>query len=172
MLKTDKEALIDLVSGDVERGMRAVAHLDALEKGHFEDHRVSAALVREKAHELAAICKCGSVQGAKRWAVQFLAEARVMTAAVKNAVLETAREPACSFLPSVLYLIGSNVAEFEDAGPELETLSGHADPEVRWRVAWVISRMRNRDVSVRRALANLCGDTHPTTQVYVRAAEG
>ncbi len=57
-------------------------------------------------------------------------------------------------------------------GALLVPLASNPDREVRWRVAYLISKMKALDPGMRQALAILRTDKDRTTQVYVEASKG
>lgn len=171
MLKKDKEAFLDFVSGDPARMRPALSHFVSQEKGHFEDHPPSSTLVRAHVPALMQLWHSEAAPECRSWIVQFIADAGVISAPVKPIVLSALRDPACTYLPTLLYLIGTEPALFHDIGPELKTLARHHDREVRWRVAYVISKMKEPSTEMRAAVAILKGDRDQTTQTYVRECE-
>lgn len=169
MLKKDREAFLDLVTGEPQRVAHAVAYFDTLERGHFEDHPPSRKLVREHLDALVTLWHANDIEGARDWALQFVADAQVASPKTKPLVIAALSDPSCSFLPTTLYLMGTMPGLFMDTGPLLRALARHPDREVRWRVAWLISMFQHIDSDMTAAIALLEQDPDHTTQVYVRA---
>ena len=169
MLKRDREAFLELVTGKPQRAALAVTYFSALERGHFEDHPLSRKLVQEHLDALVAVWNANNVTGARDWVLQFIADAQVASQKTKPLVISALSDPSCSFLPTVLYLMGTMPDLFTDAGPLLKALARHTDREVRWRVAWLISNFRHMDSDMTATIALLEQDPDHTTQVYVRA---
>ncbi|MBA4018528.1 MAG: hypothetical protein C0483_15275 [Pirellula sp.] len=157
-----------MVSGDAERATGAVAYFDALERGHLEEHPLSKKLVLENIDALLMLWHEGRVPGGRTWVLQFVADAHIASLATKPLVVSALSEPSCAFLPTVLYLMGTEPDLFSDTGQYMQALSRHPDREVRWRVAWFISKLRYRDDEMYAAIQVLEQDPDPTTQVYVR----
>ena len=65
--------------------------------------------------------------------------------------------------------MSTNPGLFADVGDHLLPLANHSDREVRWRVAYFISKVPSPDAGMRQAIAVLSSDPDETTQVYVRA---
>lgn len=172
MLKHDKEAFLALVSGDDEKVRAALEELNARELGHFEDHPVSAKLVKENLPSLIKVWNETTDPTCREWVLQFVADARVADPTVKPLVVNALSDPKTRFLPTVLYLMGTQPALFADVGELLVPLAHHPDEGVRWRVAWFISNVRNPDSSMRKAILMLRNDAYDTTQVYVRECLG
>lgn len=169
MLKRDKEDFLSFVSGDPASLTASVASLNAREKGHFEDHPLSAKLIKENVEELLAVWSSNSVAGARDWVLQFVADAGVADSRVKPIIISALSDKSCDFLPTVLYTMSTSPALFEDCGDLLIGLAEHPDREVRWRVAYFISKVRNKSQSMLSAIELLKKDRYDTTQVYVRA---
>lgn len=168
MLKSDKEAFLALVSGDEERVRLAQEELGARELGHFEDHPVSAKLVKEHLPALMELWNSTTDSTCREWVLQFVANARVAEPAVKPLVIDALSDPMSPLLPTVLYLMGTQPALFADVGELLVPLAQNPDDGVRWRVAWFISKVRSPDPLMRNAIQMLKNDAYDTTQVYVR----
>ena len=169
MLKRDRQAFIDLVSQDPQKIRDAVVDLNRRELGHFEDHPVSAKLVRENLPSLVRLWSENPVEGCRDWVLQFVADAGVADASVKHLILAALCDERCTFLPTVLYLMSTNAGLFADVGDHLLPLANHSDREVRWRVAYFISKVPIPDAGMRQAIAVLSSDPDETTQDYVRA---
>lgn len=169
MLKQDKEDFIAFASGDREHTAQVVQRLNARGLGHFEDHPLSAKLVRQHLAGLVSLWNDNPVPGARDWVLQFIADAQIADAQVRLMIREALADKDCPFLPTVLYTMGTAPALFEDCGDLLLALASHPDHEVRWRVAYFISKVRNRSESMVRAIHLLKLDRYDTTQVYVRA---
>ncbi|MES2610278.1 MAG: hypothetical protein V4679_08565 [Pseudomonadota bacterium] len=167
MLKQDKEDLIAFASGDRGHLAQVVQSLNAREPGHFEDRPLSAKPVRQHLAGLVSLWNDNPVPGARDWVLQFIADAQIADAQVRPMVQAALADKGCRFLPTVLYTMGP--ALFEDCGDLLLALANHPDHEVRWRVAYFISKVRNRSESMVRAIHLLKLDRYDTTQVYVRA---
>ena len=168
MLKRDKEAFLALISGDDDKVRRALEELNSRELGHFEDHPVSAKLIKEHLPALINLWNASSDGTCREWVLQFIADAGVAEPAVKPLVLQALSDPKSRLLPSVLYLMGTQPALFADVGELLVPLVRHPDEAVRWRIAWFISKVRSASPSMMKAIQTLKGDTYDTTQVYVR----
>lgn len=169
VLKKDREAFALLTSGDRASAVEAVAYFNSLEPGHLEDHPLSRKLVQDSLGALVSLWSEDQVPGVREWVLQFVAAAQVASEATKPLVAAALSDPSCRFLPTVLYLMGTKPSLFADVGEPLRALAAHPDPEVRWRVAWFISKLPRVNSEVSGALALLERDPHPTTQVYVRA---
>lgn len=169
MLKQDKEDFIAFASGDRGRMAQVVQSLNARTPGHFEDHPLSAQLVRKHLAGLVSIWNDNPVPGARDWVLQFIADAQIADAQIRPMVQAALADQGCRFLPTVLYTMGTAPVLFEDCGDLLLALASHPDHEVRWRVAYFISKVRNRSESMVRAIHLLKLDRYDTTQVYVRA---
>jgi hypothetical protein len=155
MLKQDKEDFVAFASGGREHTAQVVRRLNARALGHFEDHPLSTKLVRQHLAGLVSLWNDNPVPGARDWVLQFVADAQIANAQVRPMVQ--------------LYTMGTAPALFEDCGDLLLALASHPDHEVRWRVAYFISRVRNRSEPMVRAIHLLKLDRYDTTQVYVRA---
>lgn len=171
MLKNDQEVFLDLVSGEESRIKKALTEIKARERGHFEDHPMSTKLVREHLPALLHLWRENPIDGCREWAFQFIADARVVDPQVKPLIVASLSEQNCRYLPTVLYLMSTKPGLFDDIGALLVPLAGNPDREVRWRVAYVISKMKTLDAGMRQALAILRTDKDHTTQVYVEAAK-
>ncbi|WP_282272763.1 hypothetical protein [Stenotrophomonas sp. PS02298] len=169
MLKKDREAFALFASGDPSQIARAIAYFQSLEPGHFDDHPLSRKMVAENLGVLVDLWHSNRVPGTRDWVVQFVADAQLASELTKPLVATALLDPSCAFLPTVLYLMGTRPALFADLGVPLTALATHSDPEVRWRVAWFISKVPRLDADLAAAVALLERDTHATTQVYVRA---
>lgn len=172
MLKQDKEDFIAFASGDRGRMAQLVQGLKDRELGHFEDHPLSAKLVRQHLAGLVSVWNDNPVPGARDWVLQFVADAQIADAQVRPMVQAALADKDCPFLPTVLYTMSTAPALFEDCGDLLLTLASHPDHAVRWRVAYFIFKVRNRSESMVRAiqlLKDAPDDPDGTTQVYVRA---
>ena len=171
MLKKDKMAFLDFVSGDTDRMRLALAHFASQEAGHFEDHPPSLSLVRSHITDLVRLWNSETDPECRSWIVQFIADAGVVDSTLKPIVLSALRDVQGQFLPTLLYLVGTMPVLFTDIGPELSVLARHSDREVRWRVAYVISKMKILSPEMRTAVAILRNDRDPTTEVYVQECE-
>lgn len=172
MLKQDKDDFIAFASGSREQMAQVVQRLNAHEPGHFEDHPLSAKLVRQYLAGLIAIWNDDPVPGARDWVLQFFADAQITDAQVRPMIQAALADKECAFLPTVLYTISTAPALFEDCGDLLLTLASHPDHAVRWRVAYFILKVPNRSESMVRAiqlLKDAPDDPDGTTQVYVKA---
>jgi hypothetical protein len=168
MLKKDKIAFEDFVSRDPHRQQRALAYFESLELGYFEDHPLSKKLIKEHIVNLIEIWNESDTPKTRDWIVQFIADAGVANTSVKPIILSGLRDPSCPYLPTLLYLIGNSPELFADIGSELDGLAKHPESDVRWRVAWVISKMKDISPEMRSALRILENDPFPTTITYVR----
>jgi len=169
VLAADKKVFLDFTSGDSEKIKTALAHLEALPLGHFEDHPLSRKLVLSGFDALVALWNSDVAPvGCRRWIAQLVADARIAATGVKPIVQQALGDRSCSYLPTLLYLIGSNPESFEGIGESLLPLASHPDREVRWRVAWAISKMKQRDSHMMQAIKILARDPDSTTKVYVR----
>lgn len=164
MLKQDKEDFIAFASGDREHTAQVVQRLNARELGHFEAHPLSSKLVRQHLADLVSLWNDNPVPGAHDWVLQFVADAQVCPM-----IQAALADKDCPFLPTVLYTMSTAPALFEDCGDLLPALASHPDHEVRWRVAYFISKVRNRSEPMVRTINLLKSDPCDTTQVYVRA---
>lgn len=78
------------------------------------------------------------------WVSQFIADARVVDSAVKPLVVSSLSDKNCKHLPTVLHLMCTRANLFGDIGALLVPLASNPDREIRWRVAYLISRMRRK----------------------------
>lgn len=172
MLRKDQQVFLDFVSGQNPRIENALLELKARERGHFEDHPMSAKLVKEHLNSLIHLWHENPVDGCREWVSQFIADARVVDSAVKPLVVSSLSDENCKRLPTVLNLMRPRANLFGDIGALLVPLASNPDREVRWRVEYLISRMRALDLGMRQALALLETDKDDTTRVYVEACKG
>jgi hypothetical protein len=172
MLKKDKEDFLAFVSGDLVLTQKAVDSLNAREKGHFEDHPMSSKFVKQYLNELVNLWRESSVGGAREWTLQFIADAGVSNENTKPLIVAALSDPSCPFLPTVIYLMSTSPNLFADSGKYLLPLASHPDREVRWRVAYFISKVKSPDQDMKRCIELLKQDRDDTTQVYVRACAG
>jgi hypothetical protein len=168
MLKKDREAVFDLVSGDLARIGHAVAELNRRPPGHFEDHPISPKLVREQLAAFVQLWESNPVSGCRDWILQFIADAQIADQSVRPLIISALDEDGCQFLPTVIYLMSTKPELFSDVGGQLLRLSTHPDREVRWRIAYFISKVLRPDVGMRKAIDVLATDSDETTQVYIR----
>jgi len=172
VLIKDQQAFLDFVSGERSRIENALKELEARERGHFEDHPMSPKLVKAHLSALVALWHRNPVEGCRDWAFQFVADARVVDPSVKPLITSALADKSCTYLPTALYLMSTRTDLFADVGELLLPLASSPDREVRWRVAYVISKMKTLDTGMRQALRILRDDKDHTTQVYVEACKG
>lgn len=140
MLKQDRLLVEHLASGDEPARIAAAQELETREKGHFEDHPVSHRIVMALQAGLVAAHADTSSALVKKWVTQVLADGSAKGEEIDALVLE-ALEPECTYLPTLLYYVSSNVARFGAHKEKIKALCGHADEQVRWRCALVLSHM-------------------------------
>jgi hypothetical protein len=169
MLAKDKELFLEFTSGDPGKVSVALRALDARPAGHFEDHPLARSLVESRLQALIDLWTGDTTpSGAKKWVAQFIADARVGDPAVRAIVEGALSDRSCNYIPTLLFLMGCNANNFMGSGRYLLPLATHPSRDVRWRVAWVISKMKMRDSQMLEALRILAGDSDPATQTYVR----
>lgn len=168
MLKRDKEVFLSFVSGDEKKIQDALSELASRELGHFEEHPISARLVKEHLPALIDLWNSNSTAACKGWVLQFIADARISDPVVKPLIVRALGQPNSSILPTVLYLMGTQPSQFSDVGELLIPLTQHRDSSVRWRIAWFISKLQRPSPAMQAAIQALKGDAHGTTQDYVR----
>jgi hypothetical protein len=168
MLKKDKQTFLDLVSGDLSRVVSALRDLDGLARGHFEDHPMSPKFIKEHMPLLVQLWEKNPAPGVREWAAQFIADAGIADSTVKPLIVAELANPQCKHIPTLLYLVGTSPDTFADIGSVLLGLASHPDIEVRWRVAYVISKMRIPDEDMNQAIKILKKEDDHTTQVYVQ----
>jgi hypothetical protein len=171
MLKRDKQTFLEFISRDRRRMEAALTDLNARERGHFEDHPMSSRFIAEHIPSLIQIWRVSSVSGCRDWVAQFVADAGVADERLKPLIVSGLSDPSCRRLPTLLYLVSTRPEVFCDVGPLLLELARHPDKEVRWRVAYVISKMRKMDGAMHQAVKILRTESDHTTQVYVREYE-
>ena len=168
MLKKDKVAFEDFVAPDPARKSQGLAHFEALEVGHLEDHPLSKKIVQAHLGRLIEIWYEAESPKIKEWVVQFIADAGVANQSVKPIIISGLKMSGCGYLPTLLYLVGSSPDLFADSGSQFIELAGNSDVEVRWRVAWAISNMKIIDGDMKEALHILEKDIYPTTRTYIQ----
>lgn len=171
MLKQDRQTFLKFVSGERQSVEAAVADLNSRERGHFEDHPMSSRFVADHIASLIQLWNENSVPGCREWVAQFVADAKLADSRVKPLIVTELGNPDCRCLPTLLYLVSTNPDTFSDSGYLLLDLARHFDREVRWRVAYVMSKMQELDSDMRQAVQILKADSDHTTQIYVRECE-
>jgi|GEM_PF-5716556 hypothetical protein len=172
MLKKDKEDFLALVSGDATLTQKAVESLKSRERGHFEDHPMSSKFVKQYLNELVDVWRNSPNDGAREWTLQFIADAGVANEHTKPLICAALSDRSCMFLPTVIYLMSTSPELFADSGSYLVPLTSHPDREVRWRVAYFISKLKSPDQDMKKCIEYLKSDRDGTTQLYVRACAG
>lgn len=167
MLKRDRKAFDSFVSGDMVAIADAVSYFHALPLGHFEDHPVSRPLVRSNLKPLVDLWHDNPCPGCREWVLQFIADAETYDVSVHPVIEYALKDENCECLPTVLYLMSRHPDAFTASGELLAPLASHADREVRWRVAFFISRLNVLDAAMRRVIDLLSNDRDETTQTYV-----
>jgi hypothetical protein len=171
MLKQDKQTFLEFVSGEAQRVETALADLNSRERGHFENHPMSSRFIAEHIQPLIQLWNDNPVSGCREWVAQFLADARVADQRIKPLIAAQLADLDCRHLPTLLYLVGTQPGTFGDIGHLLLGLARHPDKEVRWRVAWAISKMGEIDTAMRQAIQVLKAENDHTAQVYVAECE-
>jgi hypothetical protein len=165
VLKSDKQAFIDLMSSDEMKRVAALDKLNRLPLGHFEDHPVSVRFVKERFHDFMKAFRESSDPGVRDWLFQAIADSEVITEEVKEIVAQELK-PSCRYLPTLLYLVWQNKQEFVHLKDAVKMLYTHPDHEVRWRVALILessSLEYDDDIQVVRALMM---DEYVTARLY------
>lgn len=165
MLKADKLLITQLASAkDTERQSAALA-LQALPRGHFEDHPPSRKFIQGLQAVLLLAYQTSASELVRDWCVQLLADAQVMGAEMEGLV-KAALQPECAFLKTLLYYISLNPRRFQDCKSQILRLSAHPDEEVRWRCAYVLEMLVLDYDSDAATLRGLFADSCETTRTY------
>jgi hypothetical protein len=167
MLKIDRIAFEKLLSGDPLSVRDAIAELNSRPNGHFEDHLPSIKFVRENRSKLNQLWAANPVEGCRDWVIQLLADTQLIDKDSKPFVIEALKNRSCSFVPTLLYAMSLNPDLFTDTDKQLLELASHPDREVRWRVAYLLSKLRCPTELMYAAIDRLRTDGDDTTRVYV-----
>jgi hypothetical protein len=167
MLKIDRIAFEKLLSGNPHDVREAIAELNSRPLGHFEDHTPSIKFVRENRSKLNQLWEANLVEGCRDWVIQLLADTQLIDHDSKSMVVYSLQDRNCKFIPTLLYAMSLTPDTFADVDNQLLELASHPDREVRWRVAYFISKVRCPTQIMFDTLESLRMDTDETTCVYV-----
>ncbi|HKK06934.1 MAG TPA: hypothetical protein VKA50_13920 [Gammaproteobacteria bacterium] len=165
MLKVDKQRIEGLISTSDADRIVAAKQLDALPHGHFENHRISSAFVKQREKKLLSAYRETQSSLVREWVLQILAVALIDTDDVIKIASE-ALTTDCRYLPTLLYYVWRSAPKFAHCKEKIKSLYQHPDVEVRWRSALVLEKLPLEYKSDIAVIRTLMTDDYHTTRTY------
>jgi HEAT repeat protein len=151
-------AIADLTGADVARRQAAIRALEAMPRGHLEDHPLPRKKVAPYVPRLARLLGSDVPSPVKKWCAQLVGESGITSPETLSALIRALENKDDDVLVSAIWAIGEYGPGGTSAVAALVPLTRHATREVRWRAVWALTRARPKGQQYAEVFAKLFAD--------------